>query len=149
MSSDYRRERPAVPVPDRAATERIVAQGDPEELVKWAEDIGKAIARQVTTNQIRNIFGTARQIQMRWRSESAEEQRAAYRDAVLLRPKIAYYAQRGHGRASGMADLQRILVPALEVVSQTKDVGEQRKRYDHFVDFFEAIVAFHKAYGGN
>ena len=138
-------EKPQVPIPDAASIERIIAKGDPEELVRRAEDIGKAIARQVTSSQIRNIFGTARQIQMRWRNAADAE--AAYRDAVLLRPKLGYFAKRERGR--GMADLERILSPALETMSQGKDLAERQKRFNHFVDFFEAIVAYHKTYGGN
>ena len=145
MPQDYGQDRPSVPIPDAASIERIIAKGDPEELVRRAEDIGKAIARQVTSSQIRNIFGTARQIQMRWRNAADAE--AAYRDAVLLRPKLGYFAKRERGR--GMADLERILSPALETMSQGKDMAERQKRFNHFVDFFEAIVAYHKTYGGN
>ena len=143
MPQDYRQDRLSVPIPDKGTIERIIAQGDPEELVKWASDIGEAIARQVTSSQIRNIFGTARQIQMRWPNYPE----AAYRDAVLLRPKLGYFAKRERGR--GMADLERILSPALEEMSRAKDRAERQKRFNHFVDFFEAIVAYHKAFGGN
>lgn len=143
MPQDFRREQETVPIPDKGIIERIIAQGEPEILVKWAEDIGRAIARQVTTNQLRNVFGTARQIQLRWPNSPQN----AYRDAVLLRPKLGYLAKRERGR--GMEELQRILVPALEVVSQGKDLEEKQVRFNRFVDFFEAIVAYHKAYGGN
>lgn len=143
MAQESRQEKPSIPIPNRASIERIISRGDPEELVKWADDIGKAIAHQVTSSQIRNIFGAARQIQMRWRTDPA----SAYRDAVLLRPKLGYFARRERGR--GMADLERILSPALEEMSQTQDQAEQQKRFNHFVDFFEAIVAYHKAHGGN
>lgn len=140
---DFHKDQQPVPIPDKATIERIIAQGDPEALVKWAEDIGQAIARQVTSSQLRNIFGTARQIQLRWPNDP----QAAYRDAVLLRPKLGYFAKRERGR--GMEDLRRVLVPALEVMGQGKDLNERQKRFNHFVDFFEAIVAYHKAYGGN
>lgn len=142
MPQDFR-DHPSVPIPDKGTIERIIAQGEPEILVKWAEDIGKAIARQVTTNQLRNVFGTARQIQLRWPNDA----QAAYRDAVLLRPKLGYLAKRERGR--GMEDLQRVLVPALEVMSQGKDMKERQERFSRFVDFLEAIVAYHKAHGGN
>jgi CRISPR-associated protein Csm2 len=145
MPQDYR-DQPSVPIPDKGTVERIIAQGEPETLVKWAEDIGKAIARQVTSSQLRNVFGTARQIQLRWSDEPKAAQ-DAYRDAVLIRPKLGYYAKRERGR--GMEDLRKILVPALEVMSQGENMDERKKRFDHFVDFFEAIVAYHKAYGGN
>lgn len=144
MSRDFHREQSTVPIPDRRVIEQIIAQGDPEVLVKWADDIGKAIARQVTSSQIRNIFGTARQIQLRWPTDPE----AAYRDAVLLRPKLGYFAKRDQ-RSRGMADLERILAPALEEMSRTQDAAERQKRFDRFVDFLEAIVAYHKAHGGN
>lgn len=143
MPQDFYKDQPSVPIPDRGTIERIIAQGEPEVLVKWAEDIGKAIARQVTTNQLRNVFGTARQIQLRWPNDA----QAAYRDAVLLRPKLGYLAKRERGR--GMEDLQHVLVPALEVMSQGKDMKERQERFNRFVDFLEAIVAYHKAHGGN
>lgn len=143
MSRDFRGEQTSVPVPDKGTIERIITQGDPETLVKWAEDIGKAIARQVTSSQLRNVFGTARQIQLRWPSDSD----AAYRDAVLLRPKLGYFAKRERGR--GMEDLRRILTPALEEMSRSTDPKERQNRFNRFVEFLEAIVAYHKAYGGN
>ncbi len=140
-SQVYSREQQTVPIPDRSVIARIIAEGDPETLVQWAEDIGRAIARQVTTSQIRNIFGTARQIQLRWPNDPE----GAYRDAVLLRPKLSYFAKR-EGRA--MEDLRKVLTPALEMVSQGPE-AERQVRFNRFMDFFEAIVAFHKAYGGN
>lgn len=134
------KDRPPVPIPEKAVIEKIIVRGDPEELVTWAQRIGEAIAQQVTTSQIRNVFGTARQIQLRWPNDPE----GAYRDAVLLRPKLSYFAKR-EGR--GMEDLRKVLTPALELVSQGPE-AERRVRFNRFMDFFEAIVAFHKAYGG-
>ncbi len=136
---DFSKERQAVPIPDRATIQRIIAEGDPEILVEWADKIGEAIARQITTSQIRNVFGTARQIQLRWDNDPE----GAYRDAVLLRPKLSYFAKR-EGRV--MEDLRKILTPALEVMSEAEDNSERQKRFNRFMDFFEAIVAYHKAH---
>lgn len=144
MARDRRQTRPSVPIPDNQAIKQIIAQGDAETLVKWADRIGEAIARQVTSSQLRNVFGTARQIQLRWPNDPE----SAYRDAVLLRPKLGYFAKRER-RGRGMADLERVLVPALEEMSQGKDPESRKKRFDRFLDFFEAIVAYHKKYGGN
>ncbi|MFZ5917325.1 MAG: type III-A CRISPR-associated protein Csm2 [Chloroflexota bacterium] len=143
MAGDYREKGLSVPIPDKQAIEQIIARGDAEVLVKWADQIGQAIARQVTSSQLRNVFGTARQIQLRWSNDPD----SAYRDAVLLRPKLGYFAKRERGR--GMADLERVLVPALEEMSQGKDPENRKQRFDRFLDFFEAIVAYHKKYGGN
>jgi len=139
--SSAKQQQQPVPIPDRAVIERIIAQGDPETLVVWAEKIGEALAKQVATSQIRNVFGTARQIQLRWDNDPD----GAYRDAVLLRPKLSYFAKR-EGR--GMEDLRQVLTPALEIMSQTPQPEERKARFNRFMDFFEAIVAYHKAKGG-
>ena len=141
MAKPTKDESRSLPAPD--TIRKIISQDDPETLVKSAEDIGKALAFQATSSQIRNIFGTARQIELRWENDAL----GAYRDAVLLRPKISYMAKRERGR--GMADLEAVLIPALEEVSKGTGDEDRRKRYKRFVELFEAIVAYHKKHGGN
>ena len=37
-----------------------------------------------------------------------------------------------------------------EILTQAIDrVGDDQKKFNRFVDFFEAILAYHKAYGGS
>lgn len=144
MSTQYKTGRgyeQQIPIPDRSVLHAIVTQGKPELLVKWAEDIGQAIARQVTTSQIRNIFGTVRRIQMNWDASPTR----AYRETVLLKPKLGYFAKRERG--PGMAALEKILAPAIDEITGTD--AEKRERFMNFVDFFEAILAYHKKHGGN
>jgi len=43
MPQDSHKDQPSVPIPDKGTIERIIAQGDPEALVKWAEGIGQAL----------------------------------------------------------------------------------------------------------
>ena len=126
---------------------KIMVDGDVEALVILADQTGKALADQkLTTNQIRNVFGTVRQIQMRW---PADESRA-YRDAILLRPKLAYFAEREKktkgGGSTGMETLQQVLEPALKHL--TEDNKPSFKRFERFAELFEAIVAYHKKHGG-
>jgi CRISPR-associated protein Csm2 len=112
----------------------IVVDGNVDKTVEAAKAIGEAI-RSVKSSQIRGIFATARQIQLKWDTDSKK----AYRDAVLLRPRIAYSASR-----NDLQGLDGVLGEALKLVS-----GDNAKqRYLNFVDFFEAIVAYHKASGG-
>lgn len=130
---------------------QIIVSGDVELLVKLADRVGETLAEQrLTTNQIRNVFGTARQIQMRWGKPGSEAERQAYRDAILLRPKLAYFAEREKqskgGKSEGMETLQTVLEPALKLLS---DNGQpNRERFERFVELFEAIVAYHKKHGG-
>jgi CRISPR-associated protein Csm2 len=124
----------------------IIEEGDAQTTVEVAEALGQDLARRLSTNQIRNIFGTVRRIEMTWPEEpqgEAEEQQAeqARRELLLLKPKMAYQAKRERGR--GVQTLTDILNDAIDLVE-----GD-RQRFQHFVDFFEATLAYHKAHGGN
>lgn len=130
-------------LPPEQEVRALIINDKPEDLVKWADQIGQRIARQITTSQIRNIFGTVRQIQMNWRSKPDD----SYRQAVLLKPKIGYAAARERGQ--GMKDLEAVLRPGLDAMMEGKTMDEKHNRFMRFVDFFEAILAYHKKYGGN
>lgn len=124
----------------------IIVGGDAKVTVEEAQALGESLARQLTTNQIRNIFGTVRRIEMNWPEEArtdAEVQRAAraQRELLLLKPKMAYQAKRERGQ--GVALLTKVLSEAIDLVDN------DRTKFKHFVDFFEAILAYHKAFGGN
>jgi CRISPR-associated protein Csm2 len=87
-----------------------------------------------------------RRIEMTWPEEpqdETEEQEAeqARRELLLLKPKMAYQAKRERGR--GVQTLVNVLTEAIDLVE-----GD-RQRFQHFVDFFEATLAYHKAHGGN
>ncbi len=124
----------------------IIVEGNAELMVKEAEALGKGLARQLTTSQIRNIFGTVRRIEMNWPASpktETERKRAqkARRDLLLLKPKMAYQAKRERGK--GIQILTEVLSDAIDLVEGEHD------RFQNFVDFFEAILAYHKAFGGN
>jgi CRISPR-associated protein Csm2 len=125
--------------------QKIVEAGDALITVRWADELGQSLANnRLTTNQIRNFFGEVRQIQLTW--DQGPE--AAYRRAVLLIPKLGYHAKRARGRAQrGLEDLERVLTPALELVAEAPET-QRRTYFMNFVDFFEAILAYHKKYGG-
>jgi len=119
----------------------IIVDGDTKLLVERAREVGNTLARQLTTSQIRNIFGTVRQIQMVWGPQATpQQQQQATRQLLLLKPKLAYQARRGRG--DGVKILERILSPAID------HIGDDRERFQNFVDFFEAILAYHTAAGG-
>ena len=124
----------------------IIQDGDAKVTVEQAEALGRDLARQLSTNQIRNIFGTVRRIEMNWPEKpendvESERERKARRELLLLKPKMAYQAKRERGR--GVQQLTDVLGQAIDLVE------DDRTRFQHFVDFFEAILAYHKAYGGS
>lgn len=144
-----RREEQSQPPLKDDEIEKIIVSGDVNQLVILADRVGKTLVDQgLTTSQIRNVFGTVRQIEMRWPTDPQR----SYREAILLRPKLGYFAEREKrtkGKSLGMETLQLVLEPALILIGQENLTEEQkRQRFQCFVELFEAIVAYHKKHGG-
>ncbi|GAB4563607.1 MAG: type III-A CRISPR-associated protein Csm2 [Anaerolineae bacterium] len=115
-------------------------------LVQEADKLGAQLQKQgLTTSQIRALFGEVRQIQAQWSMSEAERQKALRR-LILLKPKMAYRAKREGRRVE---ELVSVLSPALDFVINEQDPQKQDGHFQRFVEFFEAILAYHKAYGGN
>lgn len=126
-------------------------------LVQKADKLGEELAKnKLTTSQIRSIFSEVRQIQAQWEMDAKQlaaapegkdsAQQIAWRRLVLLKPKMAYRAKRS-GKV--VQDLVAVLDPAVDQVLMGKDRAEQFANFRRFVDFFEAILAYHKYHGGN
>lgn len=138
--------------PSKEVLQKIV-QGD-EVLsarltVEWAEKLGRDLKNNgLKTSQIRNVFGEVRRIEMRWPVEAnsprdVQDARTAERDLLLLKPKLRYQAKREQERrSSGIDDLAQVLIDSIDLVDGN------REHFQRFVDFFEAILAYHKAEGG-
>ncbi len=101
-----------------------------EPLVAAAESLGRKLARNLKTAQIRKVYGAVKKIQM-----SEEFNR---NELIMLKPKLAYAA----ARKSEVSDLKDALTQAINEVDSTH-------KFKNFVDFFEAVLAYHKFYGGD
>jgi len=128
------------PGPDQqvvnSAIERVPQLLDKEKdasgsvLIEVAEELGRHLVNnRMTTAQIRKLYAEVKRLDF-----SSE---GAYK-ANMVRAKLAYTA----GRHREVADLQKVLDRAL------KEVVNHPDKHQRFVDFFEAIVAFHKKHGG-
>jgi CRISPR-associated protein Csm2 len=125
-----------------------------ETLVRYADALGKKLEKMdLSTSQIRALFGEVRQIQGEWSIKDHREQ--ALRRLILLKPKMAY-RQRREGRA--VKALVDVLGPAVNLVVNAPPRPEgaspggantQDDNFQRFVEFFEAVLAYHKAYGGS
>jgi len=114
--------------------------------IEFAEKFGQALAeKKLSTAQIRNVFGEVRRIEMKMR-ESWDE--AVETSVLLLRPKLAYSAKRASQKAPIAQELEAVLSAGLKEVSAGKDENDKQRRFQRFADFFEAVLAYHKAYGG-
>lgn len=124
---------------------RIIIQGDAvlsaQKTVEWAQRLAKALkAAELKSSQLRNIFGQVRQIEMSWplNDEQSGYAGQANRDLILLKPKLAYQAE----RVPAVVALAEVLAMGIDLVEGN------RMYFQRFVDFFEAILAYHKAEGG-
>lgn len=123
--------------------------------INYADKFGKYLYQnRLTSSQMRIIYGEVKRIEANILAindtQSAEQQgeslKRSKKDFLLLRPKIAYAAKRSGSR--GIEDLQKVM----EVAHGAVELDEGRARFketmENFADFFEAILAYHKAYGG-
>ena len=137
MRSQSRDNRGPQSRDDRGSTRVNLAAGVINEggeiLVKTAEQFGQQLARNLTTSQIRNIYGAVKKMQMKGGELDTHK-------LLMLKPKLAYAAKR-HG--GGVDTLKDVLTQAIDLV------GKDKEKFSRFVDFFEAILAYHKFYGGN
>jgi CRISPR-associated protein Csm2 len=137
MSQQQRSSKAAISPADIQA---IIVKGDADRLIKRAKEIGRSLkGAGLSMAQIRGIFGTVRRIEMRWTEKASEKaQELAMRQLLLLQPKLEYQAR----RQKEVRGLKDVLIPAIE------QVQGDRERFGRFVEFFEAILAYHVAEGG-
>lgn len=111
-----------------------VSNGANSDLVEYAEMTGKFMAKNGLTNsKIRSIYGEIKRIQM---GEFEKEKSSFY----LLKPKVAYALGRDE-KNEGLKLFKKIFDTATDYVID-------QKSYQNFCNFIEAILAYHKAYGG-
>ena len=140
--SQQRRNRGSQHGDNRAPTrvtldKRVITEGG-KILVETADTLGRRLneiqpdREKLSTSQIRNIYGAVKKMQMKGGLDPHK--------LLMLKPKLAYAAKR-HGKGVNM--LKEILTRAIDLV------GDDPANFNRFVDFFEAILAYHKAYGGS
>lgn len=113
-----------------------IIDGINQHTVDFAEKLGQFLSKNgLTTSQIRNVFGEIKRIQIK----GFEKEKSSF---VLLKPKMAYAAARvDKFKSAGINELKKAFDQAHSNVTN-------HKSYQNFVDFFEAILAYHKASGG-
>lgn len=104
-----------------------IADGNADAIIETASDLGNRLATQdLSRTQIRTIFGMVKQMQ------STGFDRNRFR---LIIPKLVYAQAR-----------EPKLKPLVEVLTDAINrVDDDTTRFDHFVQLFEAIVAYHYA----
>jgi CRISPR-associated protein Csm2 len=110
-----------------------------KKMVAFAESLAKEIAKDVSSSQIRNAYGTVKKLEMQRKFTDI-----SYRELQLLKPKLAYARGRAENKKKEtFKKLEDALSEAIDAVSVS-----QPETFKRFCNFFEAILAYHKAYGG-
>lgn len=125
--------------------QRIMTESSEEAvklLVEEADRLGEELVRNgLTTSQIRNIFGEVRSIEQDVSPTDQQLSLDVQRRLLMLKPKMAYQV----GRFSNNQALRELV----ETLSEAIDwIGNDKNRFQTFVNLFEAILAYHRRYGG-
>ncbi|HOV83958.1 MAG TPA: type III-A CRISPR-associated protein Csm2 [Paludibacteraceae bacterium] len=111
-----------------------ITQGTDKTMVDFTEEAGKYMAKQkLTKSKIRSIYGEIKRIQV----NGFEKEKSSF---YLLRPKMAYAL----GRDSGNKGLKLFKL----IFDYTSNLVKDANQYENFCNLFEAILAYHKAFGG-
>ncbi len=129
-------------MPEITVTTIMTADPTGHDLVEFAKSKAELWKKDLKRTQIRNIFTEAREIEAEWENNATR----AMRRLNLLKAKLAY--QEARHKSDAMHGLVDTLTRAIEEVG--KATGDtQTERFHRFMELFEAILAYHRAFGGN
>lgn len=120
--------------------------------VSWAEDFGKHLCQlnndgsvgrnALTTSQLRRFFGEVKRIE-----SDVEKNKNAI---LMLKPSLAYAIGRhakDNNKEAGIKDFGEEMLRALNAI-RYNDINVLKNDFANLVKVLEAVVAYHKYYGG-
>jgi CRISPR-associated protein Csm2 len=130
-----------ISVPDDDILEKIIKQdGSARWLVLFGERLGGHCAISgVSSSQIRNIYGQVKKLELlvAIKPETELLDALSQRKLILLIPRLAYAAK----RQEAITELSNVLSRSIKKIITVGD-------FMRFSQYFEAILAYHKAFGG-
>lgn len=136
----------------------IIGNSDARTLVETAHRIAVDMIQKngekviegssVSTSQIRNLYGTTKKIEMTLDEQDEENIKQMYGRLILLKPKMAYANGRFNKKTKRGDKIPgfKVLIDCLSYAIDKVDGDSKKMR--NFFNFFEAILAYHKAEGG-
>ncbi len=129
-------------IPDAEIREKVTVA-----TVDFAKRFGEYLATKepnsdeepLTTTQLRRFFGEVKRQQLNGYDET---------EFVMLKPKLAYAvgrAKKDSKKYFKIEDFNTVIAHAIDCVEESPD---KDKAFRNFIYAFEAIVAYHKLYGG-
>lgn len=132
----------------KAKIKEWVEKGIDKDAIIYAENFGiELVNNHLTTSQIRLFFGEIKRIEMRGLNATNAES-----SLLLLKPKLAYAEIRKSGVSTNAGKaakaVREILSIGIDTVLDGNNEEIKEQRFQNFISFFEAIIAYHRANGG-
>lgn len=119
----------------------VVAKAIPENYVDLAETLMSANSKSITTSKLRNWFSIANDIyNIESRSSEISLKPESCTKLLNLRVRIVYDA--------GKDNNVKNFVTNANLLSYIKGIGSSREQMIRFAQYMEALVAYHKYFGG-
>lgn len=99
-----------------------------DRIVADAEQLARVIRGDLKNAQLRNIYGEVKRMEMDFKKSGFSRDRL-----VLLKPKLTYAANK-----------KREVRPIKEVLTACIDRVQDEEDFRKFVNFFEAVLAYHR-----
>ena len=117
----------------------------PEDIDSIGNEHGKEFSKpkgsnEVKTSQLRTFYSAVSSIRFQFQ-EKPEFSPSIERSLILLKPKLAYAV----GRHKTLRGFRSFMMQAIDGVVNSND---KHKALTNFFDLLEAVVAYHKFYGG-
>lgn len=108
-----------------------------DQSILFSEFFGRYLVRlDLSTSQIRNVYGEVMRLKMKGFNLN---------ELLLLKPRLAYTTERKG--TDGSRQFRQKIERALDKVIFSSE-GKQELYFQNFANFFEAILAYHRSFGG-
>jgi CRISPR-associated protein Csm2 len=114
-----------------------VSGGINNNFIEDAKIFGDFIHNDVTTTQIRNVFGSVKKMEVKGLLDLS--------GLLLLKPKIEYANKRANKKR--FREFADELIEAIDSVEKA-EIKKREQCFKNFCKGFEAIIAYHRASGG-
>jgi len=115
----------------------------PADYIQKAENIMKEIAKNITTSKIRGFLSLVSKV---YNVESVRTEETLLPESMdtiqMMRIRIVYEAGRDN------TDGVKKFLEKSNILNYIKSIGDSRQKFIAFARYMEALVAYHRFYGG-
>lgn len=120
-----------------------IQNGISNEAVEWAKSFGEYLTKKdvkdvLSTSQLRKFFGELRRIDSDFSNKK--------NDIIMLKPMLAYAVGRDKNKTK-TKEFGEEMSKGIDAI-RLEDEVRAKNDFKNFLKIFEAIVAYHKFYGG-